>query len=240
MSGKSFVTTAQAQEVKAEQPLIPVTITIDDRAATREAIIRRVRASGRQFIERSEWGALKAKDGMESDWNYSMIAVHHAGRSYSCASGADQMKDTQGEHLDSKYDDIAYHFGIDCSGAIYEGRDIRLKGGSVRGYNTGVIGIVFLNNLTTAAEGDDLWAMSREAIERLGINTTNTIPTNQIDAAHELINTLKSVFLITQLGGHREYPGQAADGKICPGNVGMEFVINMRKVTGLFPPPKPL
>lgn len=237
MTSKSFKTTAKAQEVKTGQPLVPVAVIVDDRAATREAIIRKVRSLEHQFIERSEWGAISAKDGMASDWDYSMIAFHHAGRSYSCGHGVDQMKDTQEEHLGNKYDDIAYHFGIDCSGVIYEGRDIRLKGGSVRGYNTGVIGIVFLNNLTIAAEGDDIWAMGRETIERLGVNTSNVIPPLQIDAATNLISALKGVFVIKQLGGHREFPGQTADGKICPGNVGMEFVRNMRVVTGLLLPP---
>ncbi|MOA35483.1 N-acetylmuramoyl-L-alanine amidase [compost metagenome] len=147
------------------------------------------------------------------------------------------MRDTQEEQLDKKYDDIAYHFGIDCSGTIYEGRDIRLKGGSVRGYNTSVVGVVFLNNLTTATEGDYIWSMGRETLEGFGVNTTNVIPPLQTEAAINLLSALKSVFVIKRLGGHREFPGQAADGKICPGNVGMEFVNNMRAVTGLLPPP---
>lgn len=237
MTDTSFKTTVKAQEVKPGKTLAPTPIVIDDRAATRESIIRKVRALGHQFIERSEWGAIPARYGMESDWDYSMVAIHHAGRSYSGGHGGNQMKDTQEEQLDKKYDDIAYHFGIDCSGTIYEGRDIRLKGGSVRAYNTGVVGIVFLNNLTTAPEGNDIWSMGRKTFEGLGINTTNAIPPLQIDAAVNLVGALKSVFLIKRLGGHREFPGQAADGKICPGNVGMEFVRNLRVATGLLPPP---
>ncbi|MFT0625854.1 hypothetical protein ACMHYQ_24780 [Ectopseudomonas guguanensis] len=37
----TFNTTANAQEVKPGQPLAPITITVNDRAATREAIIRK-------------------------------------------------------------------------------------------------------------------------------------------------------------------------------------------------------
>lgn len=240
MTGTTFQTTVKAQEVKPGQPLVPVAITVNDRAATREAIIRKVRSLGHLFVERSEWGAIPAKKGMESDWDYSMVAFHHAGRSYSCGHGSNQMRETQEEQLGNKYDDIAYHYGIDCNGTIYEGRDIRLKGGSVRGYNTNVVGVVFLNNLTTAAEGDDIWSLGRGAVERLGVNTTNVIPPLQIDAASHLVSALKSVFVIKQLGGHREFPGQAADGKICPGNVGMEFVRNLRVVTGLLPLPTSL
>lgn len=97
-----------------------------------------------------------------------------------------------------------------------------------------------MNNLTTAAEGNDIWSMGRENLEGLGVNTTNVIPPLQIDAAVNLVNALKSVFVIKRLGGHRELPGQAADGKICPGNVGMEFVRNLRAATGLLPPPTSL
>lgn len=240
MTGTSFKTTTKPQEVKPGQPLVPIAITINDRAATRESIIRKVRSLGHQFVEHSKWGATPAKAGMESDWDYSMVAFHHAGRSYSCGHGGDQMRNTQEEQLNKKYDDIAYHFGIDCNGTIYEGRDIRLKGGSVRGYNTSVVGVVFLNNLTTAAEGNDIWSMGRETLEGLGVNTTNVIPPLQIDAAVNLVSALKSVFVIKRLGGHREFPGQAADGKICPGNVGMEFVRNLRAATGLLPPPTSL
>lgn len=89
-------------------------------------------------------------------------------------------------------------------------------------FNTGVIGIVLLENLTTAQEGDDLVAKGRMAMEYVGVSTTNVIAAAQIDALLGLIGALKSVFLIKHFGGHREFPGQASEGKICPGNVGME------------------
>lgn len=237
MTEGMFKTTVKAQEVKPGQPPVPVAITVNDRAATREAIIRKVRSLKHQFVERSQWGAHKAKGSMVDDWDYTMIALHHAGRSYSCGSGTEQMLATQEDHLDGRYDDIGYHFGIDCSGVIYEGRDIRFKGSSVLEYNTGVIGVVLLNNLTTAEEGDDLVAFGREALESIGVNTTNRIPAPQVDAVVTLVSALKSVFVIKHFGGHREYPGQRAEGKVCPGNVGMELVKAIRIKTQLLPPP---
>lgn len=237
MTGTTYKTTSKAQEVKPGQPLAPVTITVNDRAATREAIIRKVRELGHRYVPRSAWGAVKGNKGMESDWDYTMIALHHAGRSYECGGSSEQMLETQEEHMDQGYDDIGYHFGIDCSGVIYEGRDIRLKGSSVRNYNTGVIGVVLLNNLTTAEEGDDLVAFGRETLESWGRNTTNIIPAAQIDGVVNLVKALKNVFVIKHFGGHREYPGQLSDGKICPGNVGMELVRAIRSDTNLLFPP---
>ncbi|MFD2883261.1 hypothetical protein ACFS4T_11925 [Pseudomonas lini] len=52
---------------------------------------------------------------MVDDWDYSMIALHHAGRSVGCGAGAGQMRAIQSEHQ-TKFDDIGYHYGIDCMG----------------------------------------------------------------------------------------------------------------------------
>jgi hypothetical protein len=234
-----FATQATAQEIKPGEFMCPIPITVNDRAATREAIIKKVRSLNTTFVERSSWGAVKGKLDMVMDWDYTMIALHHAGRSHSCTPGAEQMQEIQKGHLSQKYDDIGYHFGIDCTGQVYEGRDIRLQGSSVLKFNTGLIGIVLLENLTTAEEGGDWVAKGRVALDSLGYSTTNVIPAAQITALMHLIDALKSVFVIKHFGGHREYPGQASEGKICPGNIGMELVRNLRAKTQLLPPPAP-
>lgn len=146
------------------------------------------------------------------------------------------MLETQSDHFKS-FDDISYHYGIDCQGMIYEGRDIRFKGESVRLYNTGVIGIVLLNNLSTAEEGGDIVALGRKGLEHIGVSTTNVIPALQIDAVLGLITALKSTFFIKYFGGHREFPNQSAAGKICPGNIAMELVKAIRIKTQLLAPP---
>lgn len=239
MSTETFTTTAQAQEVTPDQLATFVSITVNDRAATREAIIKKIRSRSATFVDRSSWGALKGKPEMVMDWDYTMIALHHAGRSHSCAPGAEQMQAVQKGHLSQKYDDIGYHYGIDCTGQIFEGRDIRLQGSSVFKFNTGVIGIVLLENLTTPDEGGDWVAKGRVFLDSMGYGSTNLIPAVQIVALMHLIESLKSVFVIKHLGGHREYPGQASEGKICPGNIGMELVRNIRIETQLLQPPAP-
>lgn len=234
-----FATQATAQEIKPGEFMCPIPITVNDRAATREAIIKKVRSLNATFVERSSWGAVKGKPDMVMEWDYSMIALHHAGRSHSCTPGAEQMQEIQKGHLSQKYDDIGYHYGIDCTGQIFEGRDIRLQGSSVLKFNAGLIGIVLLENLTTPEEGGDWVAKGRVALDSIGYSTTNVIPDAQIVALMHLIDALKSVFVIKHFGGHREYPGQASEGKICPGNIGMELVRNLRTKTQLLPPPAP-
>ena len=235
----SFATQATAQEIKPGEFMCPIPVAVNDRAATREAIIDRVRELKCTFVVRSSWKALDGKKDMVKDWDYTMIALHHAGRSHSCTPGAEQMQEIQKGHLSQTYDDIGYHYGIDCMGQIFEGRDIRLQGSSVLKYNTGLIGIVLLENLTTPEEGGDWVAKGRVALDSIGYSTTNVIPEAQIISLMHLIDALKSVFFIKNFGGHREYPGQGSEGKICPGNIGMELVRNIRAKTELLPPPAP-
>lgn len=217
----------------------PIVVTLNDRAATRESNIREVREMGLGFVERSEWHAKPPKKPLDRDWDYTMIALHHAGRSYSCGAGADQMQEAQQTHFtEKKFDDIGYHFGIDCSGIVYEGRDIRFKASGVELYNTGVISIVLLNNLTTPEEGGDYTAWGRSVLDAIGFSTTNSIPLQQANATLDFVIALKSAFNITQLGGHKEFPGQKANGKICPGNIGINLVNLSRTRTSLERPPK--
>src|SRR5260370_37656730 len=87
-------TTATAEADYRNQPAVEV--TVNDRAATRQAIINRVRYSGMNFVERSDWAAHKNRSArMQNDWNYSKIALHHAGRSVACGPAALQLQEIQ-------------------------------------------------------------------------------------------------------------------------------------------------
>lgn len=229
----TFVTTSKAVTLDAEH--VVQRITVNDRAATRATIFRRITAAGFPAIERSDWAARKLKAEFDDDWDYSMIAIHHAGRGEICNPGSLQMQDIQTLHEKSGFGDVGYHFGIDCSGFIFEGRDIRYKGNHLNEFNTGVIGIVLLRNLTTVEEGDDHVADVRVfAKDEIGYDTTPIIPLLQKSALIALVKILKGVFEISILGGHKEYPHQS--GKICPGNVAMEFVTILRSQTSLVAP----
>jgi hypothetical protein len=211
-----FATQATAQEVKPGELMCPIPITVNDRAATRESIIKKVQSLGATFAERSAWGAVKGKPEMVMDWDYTMIALHHAGRSHSCTPGAAQMQEIQKGHLSQKYDDIDYHYGIACDGQILEGRDIRLQGSSVLKFNTGLIGIVLQENLTIPEEGGDWVAKGREALDYIGYSTTNVIPAAQIDALIHLIEALKACSSSNILVATGNTQGKPQKGKSAP------------------------
>jgi hypothetical protein len=207
----------------------------------RKSIISSVQRKGVRFVERRDWAAAPADLAeMEDDWNYSAIAIHNAGRSFACGPigmAALQMQEIQRDHkkrLDAA--DIGYHYGIDCNGIIYEGRDIRYKGGSVLLHNTGVIGIVLIAKLTSPGEGTDFIAGTISVLDKLHMVQAPTVPVPQGESLRSLIAVLRQFFEIRILGGHREFPDQKAEGKICPGNIGIALVGQLRQETGLAAP----
>lgn len=217
-----------------------VLIRVDDRAATRQAIINHVRRNGMNFVERSHWAAHKNRpERMRDDWDYTRIAIHHAGRSFTCGPAALQMQEIQDMQMGrstAASDDIGYHYALDCFGNVFEGRDIRFKGENVHNYNTGVIGIVLLENLTAPDEGRDGVAVVRKLFDAMGFKGRPRVPEKQKQSLEAFIVILREFFYINTLGGHREFPGQRGEGKICPGNVGLALVKELRKLTGLSEP----
>lgn len=213
----------------------PIVVTVNNRAATRAAIIQQVRQKKMEFIERSSWHAHKNRaEEMKDDWDYTMIAIHHAGRSSVCGPGAFQLLDIQNSQMANKVepkDDISYHYAIDCNGGVYEARDIRFKGEHLHQYNTGAIGIVLLENLTDPGEGDDTVSYFTKLFF-----SKPTVPSAQENSVKELILTLKDFFPIKSLGGHREFPKQQKSDKVCPGNVGIALVKRLRAETGIVSP----
>lgn len=176
---------------------------------------------------------------MHDDWHYDKIAIHHAGRSFTCGPAALQLQDIQNLQMNrnpAASDDIGYHYALDCFGNVFEGRDIRFKGENVHNYNTGVIGIVLLENLTEPGEGHDGVARFTKLLNSLGLNSKPQVPLKQKASLESFIAILREFFYINTLGGHREYPGQLGEGKICPGNTGLALVNELRKSTGLSAP----
>src|SRR5687767_1957833 len=99
-------------------------------------------------ISRSEWGARLpdhqapnefgfATSPLNPEWYtypetltdvYNTVVIHH---SASLLASDETMADIQDSHMDvNGWADIAYHYGIDKDGLIYEGRDIGSRGAS--------------------------------------------------------------------------------------------------------------
>lgn len=233
-----------------------VEISVNDRAATRQAIITQLKKKGYTMLERSSWEAKPPTQGMTaSNWDYRDIVIHHAGHSYSCAvneQGAiEQMKKVQEYDMGAqKFYDVGYHYAVSCPGEVIEARDIHFTGSHVRDDNKGKLGIVLLENLAEAGEAwqqeysrKSLWQQLKGSlnIARDAVAFDHSMPTKaQVDALSALIATLKDFFNVTALGGHREYQLLATgnEGRACPGKYGMQVVEEMRAKFGLRAPSK--
>lgn len=181
-------------------------------------------ASMPRIISREEWGALPpnhdaeneagfAASPAESAWYvytkpldeiYNTVVIHH---SDTLLFANETMPSLQLLHLNvNKWADVAYHFAIDKHGSIYEGRDIHVRGASVAGHNTGVIGVVVMGNF--------------EIDQPLDI---------QLTTLQNLINWLANIYTLSHLAGHSEFNPES----ICPGKNLVVYLDQLAQAAGL-------
>jgi hypothetical protein len=211
-------------------------IRVDDRAGTREAIFYALRSKGRTVREASDWHG-KPTRHKDDDWHYHSIALHHAGNSFSCKE-APLKALHRVEGIDGKrFAQMSYHYAIDCHGTIYEALDIRRKGSHIHDDNTGKIGVVLLADLSTRGEvakhGPGVWQVFREegwkrafsewaGVQKDRFDTIQDIATEpQLESLSHLVDSLRHVFPIRVLGGHREFALSKDSSRACPGAHGL-------------------
>ncbi len=240
----TFDTWAQIEVRRASEVKI-VEVKVDDKAATRQAIIVALRRASFEVRTRSEWKAKESATSFKKDWDYKSIAIHHAGNSFRCsADGAEELR--RAEVIDTaNFGHLSYHYAIDCQGIIYEALDIRHKGAHIEHGNTGVIGIVFLADFSVRGEsvkfGPGVWYVVKERGIKAGIKewlgvqndkiaVGNDDPTErQLEAVDALVATLIRFFKIKSLGGHREFAKAKGSSRACPGIYGMIIAEQLRK-----------
>ncbi|MBB6186429.1 peptidoglycan recognition family protein [Rhodanobacter sp. MP7CTX1] len=229
-----------------------IEIIVNNRAATRQAIIDALTLKHFKIKTRSAWKAKEPATSPGKDWDYTAIAIHHAGNSFSCAAdGADEMRKAEAIDL-AKFGQVSYHYAIDCQGTIYEALDIRYKGRHIKDGNAGVIGIVFLADFSTRGEaekyGPGVWNTTKEEGVKRGISeglgvlkdefaVNHDEPSErQLEAASALTKTLTDFFNISTLGGHREFAKALMTSRACPGVYGMIIAGMLRRELELAAP----
>lgn len=128
---------------------------------------------------------------------YNMIVVHHTTR-----PGNESMLVLQSSQTDD-YADVGYHFVIDASGTIYEGREINKNGAHVGGQNSGKIGVALMGHF------DPSWDPNAES----------TRPTEaQIVSLQRLNAWLNYEYEIDSVKKHKDLDSST----ICPGQYAEE------------------
>ena len=142
------------------------------------------------IVPRARWGAsgivTRRLNPAQGDWRY--ITIHHSvfpdarSTSGSLASSASAIRRIQAEHMNNRaYGDIGYHYLIDPSGRVFEGRELRWRGahsagpGGANNYNN--IGICLIGNFEVEHPTRQALASMHSFIaqlsERFGISERN-------------------------------------------------------------------
>ena len=154
------------------------TSTAVDRQRAREgqALVAAQRArspKGLQIIPRATWRASAARPARLTSnsgaWN--RLTVHHSAeyagllRSASARESSTAIRNIQRYHVEQKnYGDIAYHFLIDPSGRVFEGRSLRWQGAHAGGTNN-------VHNIGVCLLGD----FDRESPSRASLAALETL-----------------------------------------------------------------
>lgn len=128
---------------------------------------------------RAEWNALPPKNPLEPDLHPWRITLHHTDGRYTngLAQSLQEARFIQDFHQNGrKWSDIAYHYLVDPSGNIIEGRPLGTLGAHALHNNDGNVGIVLLGNYheprydrTTPAQLAAVAALGRFLVRRFGI-----------------------------------------------------------------------
>lgn len=102
-------------------------------------------------IQRSAWSSLKPRLSLlDNALTFNRLTVHHAGMAVNTHMQWDavisDLNILQEGHLNRNYGDIGYHFIIDYTGRIWEGRSLRFEGAHVYNANKQNLGVMLLGN----------------------------------------------------------------------------------------------
>ncbi len=157
-----------------------------------------------RIISREEWGARPPKYSYTNHPYFDKLTQHHAAgyKATTIEQGKQQMRAIQDLHQNVRgWNDIGYHFVVDRSGNIYQGRPETVIGAHVGGANTGNIGVCVLGCYhppeTSYYCKDELTPASMDSLVKLFAWISETYGYNP------------QVLL-----GHRDYFGTTA----CPGD----------------------
>jgi hypothetical protein len=220
--------TAERQLIAEQQERYKVAQVLDGRAAIMNELL-----TDNEIIKRKDWHAKPSKNNLDYDWDYDSIVLHHAGNSYQCSN---HVADIQAEHLKA-FDDIGYHYAINCNGVIFEGRPLIFKGSHVDKGNTKKIGIVMIGDFSIRGEADLIFDDISTWKDHLDFDEEGEVP---VAMHNSLISLIKSMLIkfpqIKYLGGHREYAEILGQDRTCPGQYGIEEVNKLRDELSLSEP----
>ncbi|MCY3779037.1 MAG: peptidoglycan recognition family protein [Chloroflexi bacterium] len=155
--------------------------------------------------------------------SYQTLVIHHS--AFYKADGIATLLEVQRLHRgDRGWADVGYHYLIDKDGAIYEGRNIGVRGVHTQGHNTGSAGVCLLGDFRyrspTSAQWEGLASLSRWLIAELDL--THLAAHNQFNEGTlcpgaAVLNQLPALAESLGVGyGIEGYVPTADTGRTCP------------------------
>jgi hypothetical protein len=171
---------------------------------------------------RSEWSAKPPQASM-TPMTPERVTIHHTASSNATTQSPEvQLRGWQSFHMGKGWSDIGYHFLVDPTGQLWQGRDLDYQGAHVGNHNKGNVGVSFM-----------------------GTYTTHQPSAAQIKSVGRLIAWLASSFAVSvdtaHVKGHRDFPGHETNE--CPGDMlhaRIPELITAAKNGDTPPPPPPI
>ncbi|MGH7151847.1 MAG: peptidoglycan recognition protein family protein, partial [Planctomycetota bacterium] len=145
---------------------------------------------GPEAIPREGWNASPARSAARPMGVPRRITVHHSGRRSSGLAGADVAREIRGIQRDHQvragWADIAYHFVIDRTGRLWEGRPLSLQGAHAGNdaANRGNIGVCLLGDFDVEGPTAEQRQALRDLVLRL--ESLYGIPPGEVFAHHRI------------------------------------------------------
>lgn len=189
-----FVRAPRLRAATLKRPAAPVDLDFLEKELT---LVRRIRWTG---VAPKPWR-------LRESGKYSRITVHHAGgsvdRETSWNGVVYRLEGIRKGHVDLGYGDIGYHFVIDASGRVWEGRSLGYEGAHVSGRNHGNIGVMVLGNFEEQEPADA-----------------------QLTSMGALVDALRGRYAVKT---HRVYGHRDLGPSVCPGRNLYAFVRTLTK-----------
>jgi hypothetical protein len=125
-----------------------------------------------KLVRRWEWSQTMPKTSLlRAAGTYDRLTVHHSGALVnSSVNREDAVAHIDGiltGHIERGYGDIGYHFIIDRSGCVWEGRSLAYEGAHVYGENERNVGVVLLGNFEEQLPSDKQLASMTQIVTLL-------------------------------------------------------------------------
>ena len=193
-------------------------------AAQRRALLSSCDLESLGLVRRAEWGAREPNTTSSDErapynpltnpggWlvydqpltaALDRVVVHH-----SALPVSEGPREIQDLHMDRRgFGDVGYHFLVDETGTLYEGRDLGVRGAHTAGANTGAVGVVLLGNFEEISPSDA-----------------------QVASLGRLLRCLAARYPLQNLAGHRDFnPGAT----LCPGESLAALLPELARSVGL-------